>query len=152
MTDNAANTTSNSSTSTQDTDFTDHRRPLIRALRIGARSLLVFTILSLMGWGAVSGLPGIWGVLIGAAIGGGFVLLTALSVLVAADTSAATTGIIVLGGWLIKIVVFIAILALIRDLTFYDNIAMFVTVVTALVITLAAETWAVITTRVTYVG
>ncbi|MFI5504225.1 hypothetical membrane protein [Corynebacterium kutscheri] len=151
MTDNAANTTSNSSTSTQDTDFTDHRRPLVRALRIGARSLLVFTILSLMGWGAVSGLSGIWGVLIGAAIGGGFVLLTALSVLIAADTSAATTGIIVLGGWLIKIVVFIAILALIRDLTFYDNIAMFVTVVTALVITLAAETWAVITTRVTYI-
>lgn len=115
-------------------------------------SLVVITIVSLAAWGAARDLPGIWGVLIGAAIGGGFVLLTALSVLLTSNTSVSTTGAVVLGGWLVKIVVLIIILVLIRNLEFYDHVAFFVTVVLALVATLAAEVWAVITSKVTYIG
>ncbi|BAM27200.1 putative membrane protein [Corynebacterium ulcerans 0102] len=93
-----------------------------------------------------------WGVLLGASIGGGFVLLTALSVLATSNTSAATTGAIVLGGWLLKIVVLIIVLVGIRNLEFYDKYAFLVTLVLALVVVLACEVWGVITSKVTYVS
>lgn len=133
-------------------EFDDHRRPLLRAVRLGAWGLLVITIASLAAWGALRGLPGIWGVLIGAAIGGGFVLLTALSVLVTANSTPSTTMAVVLGAWLLKVVLLIIVLMLIRDLTFYDTMAMFITVVLALVVTLGTEVWGIITSKVTYVA
>lgn len=133
-------------------EFEDPRRPLQRAVRLGSIALLGFTVASLAGWGAMAGLPGIWGVLLGAAIGGGFVLLTALSVLVTSGSTPANTMAVVLGSWLLKIVVLLAVLLLIRDLTFYHKMAMFVTVVGALIITLGTEVWGIITARVTYVS
>ncbi|SDS18594.1 hypothetical protein SAMN04488539_1180 [Corynebacterium timonense] len=131
--------------------FDDPRAPLVRALRLGGWVLLALTIVSLMAWGATRGLPGLWAVIMGAAIGGGFVLLTALSVLVSSGTSPSTTMAIVLGGWLVKMVVLIIVLALIRDLQFYDHVAFGVTTILALVVVLAVEAWGVITTRVVYV-
>ena len=121
-------------------------------MRLGAIALVVITIASLAIWGGIAGLPGIWGVLIGAAIGGGFVLLTALSVLVTSGSTPSTTMAVVLGGWLIKIVVLILVLLLIRDLDFYHTMAMFVTVVLALLVVLGTEVWGVITSKVTYVS
>ncbi|QCB28242.1 hypothetical protein [Corynebacterium endometrii] len=135
-----------------ESEFDDPRRPLIRAVRLGAIALVVITIASLAIWGGLAGLPGIWGVLIGAAIGGGFVLLTALSVLVTSGSTPSTTMAVVLGGWLIKIVVLILVLLLIRDLDFYHTMAMFVTVVLALLVVLGTEVWGVITSKVTYVS
>ena len=61
-------------------DFDNPRRPLERAVNYGGWALVAITFLSLAMWGGAKGLPGIWGVLIGAALGGGFVLITALSV------------------------------------------------------------------------
>lgn len=132
-------------------EFDDHRRPLLRALKFGSVALIIISLMSLAIWGWLRDLPGIWGVLIGAAIGGGFVLLTALSVLMTSNTSASTTGAVVLGGWLLKIVVLIIVLAIIRNMEFYDSMALFVTVVLALVVTLGTEVWGVITSKVTYV-
>lgn len=133
-------------------EYDDPRRPLLRAVRFGTIALVVITIISLAVWGGTRDLPGIWGVLIGAAIGGGFVLLTAASVLFTSSTNPATTGAVVLGSWLLKIVVLIVVLALIRDLTFYDRTALMVTTVLALIVVLATEVWGVITARVTYVN
>ena len=99
-------------------EFDDHRRPLQRALKYGTIALIVLTLASLAIWGATRGLPGVWGVLIGAAIGGGFVLLTALSVLFTANSNVTTTGAVVLGGWLLKIVILLIVLALIKNMTF----------------------------------
>lgn len=133
-------------------EYDDPRRPLLRAVRFGTIALVVITIISLAVWGGMRDLPGIWGVLIGAAIGGGFVLLTAASVLFTSSTNPSTTGAVVLGSWLLKIVVLIIVLAVIRDLTFYDRTALLVTTVLALVVVLATEVWGVITARVTYVN
>ena len=135
----------------EQSQFDDHRRPLLRALKFGSVALIIISLMSLAIWGWLRDLPGIWGVLIGAAIGGGFVLLTALSVLLTANTSASTTGAVVLGGWLLKIVVLIIVLVLIRNEDFYDPMAFFVTVVLALVVTLGTEVYGVITSKVTYV-
>lgn len=133
-------------------DFDDPRRPLVRGLRLGGWVLFALTVISLMAWGAASGLPGLWAVLLGAAIGGGFVLLTAASVLATSGTSPSTTMAIVLGGWLVKMVVLIIVLMLIRDLHFYDHTAFGVTTIIALVVVLGAEAWGVITSRVGYIG
>ncbi|AGF72232.1 hypothetical protein A605_06130 [Corynebacterium halotolerans YIM 70093 = DSM 44683] len=131
-------------------EYDDPRRPLVRALRLGSVALVVIMIISLVIWGAWRDLPGIWGVVIGAAIGGGMVLLTALSVLLTANSTPSTTGAVVLGSWLLKIVVLVLVLALIRDLTFYNEAALMVTTVLALIVVLATEVWGVITARVTY--
>ena len=123
-----------------------------RAVRLGGLALLVITVASLAVWGGISGLPGIWGVLVGAAIGGGFVLFTALSVLLTANTTPANTMAVVLGGWLLKVIVLVMVLLVIRDMDFYDTLALFVTVMLALFATLGTEVWAVVTSRVTYVS
>lgn len=133
-------------------EFDDHRRPMVRAVRFGSMALAVVTVLSLVGWGWAKDLPGIWGVLLGAAIGGGFVLLTALSVLVTANSSPSTTMAVVLGGWLVKVVLLIIVLLAIRGMDFYDNVALFMTVILALIIVLGTEVWGIITSRVTYVS
>ncbi len=138
--------------STVTSDYDDPRRPLLRAVRFGSIALVAITIVSLAVWGATRDLPGIWGVLIGAAIGGGFVLMTAASVLFTSSTNVATTGAVVLGSWLLKIVVLIIVLAIIRDMEFYDRMALLVTLVLALIVVLATEVWGVITARVTYVS
>lgn len=132
-------------------DFDDPVLPLKRALRFGSIALVAITIISLAVWGCMRGMPGIWGVLVGAGIGGGFVLLTVLSVLAASKTSPTNTIIVVMGSWLIKLLVLIVILAVIRDMDFYDKMALFVTVVMALIATLGTEAWGVVSARVSYV-
>ncbi|APT93729.1 membrane protein [Corynebacterium phocae] len=124
----------------------------MRAVRYGSFALLIIAVASLALWGALRGLPGIWGVLIGAAIGGGFILMTALSVLVTANLDPASTMAVVLGGWLLKVVVLVGVLLVIKDMAFYDTVALFVTVVGALIATLGTEVWGIITARVTYVS
>ncbi len=132
--------------------YDDHRRPLQRAVKFGFIALVVITIISLAVWGGLRDLPGIWGVVIGAAIGGGFVLLTALSVLFTSGSNATTTGAVVLGSWLLKIIILIIVLAVIKDMEFYDSTALFVTVILALLVVLLTEVWGIITSKVTYIG
>lgn len=130
----------------------DQRQPLLRALKVGALALLVLTVVSLMGWGAARDLPGIWGALMGVAVGGGFVLATALSVLATSNSSPTTTMAVVLGGWLVKMGVLSIFLLWIRGFDFYDHTAFGFTTIASLVVALAAEAWGVITTRTTYLG
>ena len=131
--------------------YQDQRRPLLRALRFGTIALVALLIVSLMGWGAVSGVPGLWAVLMGVGIGGGFVLLTAISVLVTSKSTPTATMAVVLGGWLIKMVVIVLILLALRDATFYDSTAFGVTTIAALVVALGAEAMGVLSARTAYI-
>ena len=121
-------------------EFDDHRRPLQRAIRFGSLALLTVSVVSLSIWGWAAGIAGIWGV-----------LLTAISVLVTANTTPSTTGAVVLGSWLLKIVVLLGVLMVIRGMTFYDRWAFVVTTTLVLIAVLSVEVWSVITSRVTYV-
>nr|WP_231375752.1 hypothetical protein [Corynebacterium aquatimens] len=122
-----------------------------RALKLGALALAAVTIVSLIGWFAARGMPGLWGVVLGAGIGGGFVLLTVISVLLTSKTDPATTMTVVLGSWLVKVVVLLVVLLILRGMTFYDTLALGVTLIAALVVVLGSETWGVMTTRSRYV-
>lgn len=133
-------------------EYEDPQAPLKRALKLGGWALIALTVVSLAIWGGLRDLPGIWGVLLGSAIGGGFVLLTVVSVLLTSNTTPATTMTVVLGSWLVKLLVLMGLLAWLRTMTFYDTTAFAVTVIAALVVVLATEVWGIMTTRTLYVG
>ena len=130
----------------------DHRQPLIRALKVAGWALVVLTVVSLMAWGATRELPGIWAALMGVAVGGAFVLATTGSVLATSNSSPNTTMAVVLGGWLLKMGLLAIFLLWIRGFDFYDHRAFGVTTIAALVVALAAEAWGVLTTRTTYLN
>src|SRR5699024_3182668 len=132
--------------------FDDPRVPLQRALRLGSIALAIITVLSLAIWGGVRGLPGIWGVIIGAAIGGGFVLITPALVLFNAKSAPSITMSVVLCGWLLDVERYNGVMMIIRDLEFYDTMSMFITVVLAMIAVLGTEVWGIITSRVTYIS
>lgn len=121
------------------------------ALRYGALGLALLTVVSLVGWGAIDGMPGVWGALIGAAIGGFFVLTTAVVIVATARTNPQTTAVVLLGTWLLKFLVAILVVALIQDLDFYTDRSFVWTIVLALVVVLGCETWGVLKTRTPYV-
>ena len=107
--------------------YENQRRPLLRALRFGTLALLAV------------------------GIGGGFVLLTAISVLATSNSTPTTTMAVVLGGWLIKMVVIVLILLGLRNATFYDSTAFGVTTIAALVVALGAEAMGVLSVRTAYI-
>ena len=134
------------------TKVSDHRQPLIRALKVAGWALVALTVISLMAWGAARELPGIWAALMGVAVGGAFVLATAVSVLATSNSTPNTTMAVVLGGWLLKMGLLAIFLMWIRGFDFYDHRAFGVTTIAALVVALAAEAWGVLTTRTTYLN
>ncbi|MFE1597013.1 hypothetical protein [Nocardia sp. NPDC058705] len=125
--------------------------PLRAALRYGLIGLGVLVVASIAIAGAVAGTPGMWGALLGSAIGGGFILTTAVVVLLGAKLPPTTAGMVMLGGWVGKMFVGLLVIALLRQFDFYSRPALFFTVVGALVIVLGAETYGVVSQRVPYV-
>ncbi|WP_330183087.1 hypothetical protein OHB26_05155 [Nocardia sp. NBC_01503] len=122
--------------------------PLRAALRYGLMGLAVLVVVSAILSSIIAGMPGLWGALIGAAIGGGFILTTAASVLFSAKIESGLQGIVILGSWVGKIVLVLAIVAILKRFDFYSPVALFLTVVGALLIVLGAETYGLLRQRV----
>ncbi len=130
----------------------DQQWPLRRALRNGTIALAVIGIASLSLWGALRDLPGLYGALIGIAIGGGFMLATVMSVLFTSRTSPAMTMGVVLGSWLVKAAVLLLLMLWLKGQDFYDATALGVTVLLTLIAVLATETFAVTRAQRLFVG
>lgn len=131
--------------------YDDHSRPLRRGIRLGALALLVLALLSIAVWSFFKGMPGMWGAVLGSAIGGIFVLATALIVQATSKTSPTVTMAVVMGSWLLKIVVLFVIVNTLHRYSFYDRYALGVTILLALIVVLGTETWGIMTANVTYV-
>ncbi|MGW5388395.1 hypothetical protein [Nocardia sp. NPDC003963] len=125
--------------------------PLRAALRYGLVGLAVLTVLSVALGTALAGVAGLWGALLGAAIGGGFILTTAVVVLLGAKLPPTTAGFVMLASWVGKLLVALIVVAILQQFDFYDRLALFLTVVGALVIVLGAETYGVLRQKVPYV-
>ncbi|NUP26935.1 MAG: hypothetical protein HOQ44_09610 [Nocardia sp.] len=125
--------------------------PLRAALRYGLIGLVVLTVLSVAIATAFAGVAGLWGALLGAAIGGGFILTTAVVVLLGAKLPPTTAGLVMLISWVGKLLVALIVIAILQRFDFYDRVALFLTVVGALVIVLGAETYGVLRQKVPYV-
>ena len=121
------------------------------AVRYGAQGLLALAVGASIVSVFLAGTPGLWGALIGAAVGGGFILFTALGVLLTAKMPATTAGAVLLGTWLLKLVLASVVMASLEPLDFYNRYALVVTIVLALVIVLGAETYGVLSQRALYV-
>lgn len=124
---------------------------LRRAVRLGALGLVVLAVVGTAIGGLAAGLPGVWGALIGAAIGGGFILVTAVSVLLTARLPAITAAAVLLGGWLLKMAIALIVLGLLNPLDFYSRPTLVIVMVGALVLVLGAETWGVLGSKMLYV-
>ncbi|MEV6273610.1 hypothetical protein [Nocardia sp. NPDC051832] len=125
--------------------------PLKSALRYGLIGLAVLVVLAVAIATAAASTPGLWGALIGAAIGGGFILTTAAVVLFGAKLPPSTAGLIILVSWVGKLLVVLVVVAVLQQFDFYNRMALFLTVVGALLIVLGAETYGVLRQKVPYV-
>lgn len=128
-----------------------HTAGLRRAVVLGAVGLLALAVVSSVAWTLVDGTPGLWGALLGAGIGGAFVLTTAVVMVATAHAAPQTVAAIMLGTWLLKLVVAIGVVAVLDSFDFYSRPAFAVTIVAALIVVLAGETWAILKTRAPYV-
>lgn len=122
--------------------------PLRAALRYGIIGLIALVVISAILGSIFAGLPGLWGALLGAAIGGGFILTTAASVLLSARIESGLQGVVLLGSWVGKLLVAVIVVAVLRNFDFYSRPTLFLTVVGALVIVLGAETYGLLRHRV----
>lgn len=128
----------------------DARRPLRKAVLAGAIVLAVVTALA-AGLALPRGEAALWGVALGAVLGGLFSLLTAVTALVGVRAEADVLRLIVLGGWMLKACVGVGLFAVLVQLDFYDPEALVITLVATVVAVIGAEVWAVVSTPFTYV-
>lgn len=123
--------------------FDNPKTVFTRVLKLGA---ILISSIAVVG-GTVSffsaGLPGLFGALIGSAIALIFVSLTALSVLVGSRLSLGGFYGVVLGGWLLKMVLFIAAIAAINRLDGLNRVALFITLVASILGSLAVDAYVV---------
>lgn len=124
---------------------------MLNAVKWGSAALLALAVVGSGLAFLLAGIPGVWGALIGAALGGLFILATAGSILVGAKTSATNLAMIVLGGWLLKLIFLVVALAVLRNYYFYNRVALFAVVCGAVAVVLGSEVMAVLKTKVTYV-
>lgn len=129
----------------------DPTAPMRAAVRYGVFGLIALAVVSSVISVIVAGTPGLWGALIGAAVGGGFILFTALGVLLTSKMPAMTAGAVLLGTWLLKLILAIVVMGSLDSMDFYNRNALVLTIVFALVIVLGAETYGVLSTRALYI-
>lgn len=123
-------------------------RALVVGLRWGAIGLAVVTVLAVVLAGWLAGVPGIWGAVLGAGIGGGFLLTTTLVVIIGARLPATTAGLVMLVSWVGKVLVALIVVGVLRNFGFYDRFALFGTVVGVLLVTVGGETIGILRQRV----
>lgn len=121
------------------------------ALRYGIVGLGALAAFGIVIATVVAGMPGFWGALIGALLGGSFILTTALSIVATTKLPPATTGAVLLGGWVVKMILAIVVLGVIKNMDFYSKPALGLVVVGALLLVLGAEVYGVVRTKAPYV-
>lgn len=102
-----------------------HGQAVRAVFRTALRDVLVLlgalTVLGVAIGALVSGLPGVWGALLGVGVALLFSATTVWAMLRTVDASPSTTAGVVMGSWLVKMVVLIVILVVLRGMDFYDR-------------------------------
>ena len=129
----------------------DSLAPLKNGLRYGLLGLLALTLIGLVIWWPIAGLPGVWGVLIGAGVGGAFILLTVITIMATTNLSPSITMAAVMGSWFVKMVVVLVVMAVLANMDFYSKGALVSMLIGAIIAVLGSEVWGVLTTRTPYV-
>jgi hypothetical protein len=126
--------------------------PLRAVLRRALRELVVATVVigvvgTVVG-GVLDGLAGVLGALLGIGVGILFCGTTVASMLVTVHKPLTVLAAVILGAWLVKMIIIVAVLALIQDLDFYNRYV-FAAVLLALALTsIAIDVRAVVQGRI----
>jgi hypothetical protein len=125
--------------------------PMRRVLRTGAvAAAIALPAAALIGY-LLAGAPGAWGALIGMGLAVAFFGITVVVALLTARMDPTKLAMWVLGSWLVKMILLIAVLAPLREAGFYSKPALFVSLLVGTMGTLLLEARVVMTTRVPYV-
>jgi len=98
----------------------------------------------------VAGTNGLVSALIGAAIAFAFVSLTAVSIWFGGKLNLGAFYGIVLGGWILKMVVFLAVVAVLRHATFINGPTLFFTLVASIIGSLGIDSWVFLKARLPF--
>lgn len=132
--------------------------PVLRRILVygGFLALGIGVVGAIVG-GLVAGGPGLVSALVGTVMAVVFMGITAGSILLAnrfAGSEAAVGGFfaIVLGGWLVKFVVFLVIVVLIKDQSWVHPVVLFLSIIAGVVGSLIVDAVVVMKSRMTYVS
>ncbi|AXE54873.1 hypothetical protein [Aurantimicrobium sp. MWH-Uga1] len=100
----------------------------------------------------VAGPTAAWSAVIGAAMAGVFLGITALSILIAVRYDIVAFFAIVLGAWLLKFVAFIVAAISLRDQPWIDPTALFLSLIAGVIASLVVDVVVVMKTRMPYVS
>ncbi|QTE28757.1 hypothetical protein [Pengzhenrongella sicca] len=129
--------------------------PVDGVFRAALRGMLaLLAALTVLGVGvgyAVAGTPGVWGALIGVGLALVFSGTTVVSMLVTSGSSPTKMAAVVLGAWLGKFVVLIAVLAVLRGQDFYSRGVLAAVLIAGVIGSAALDLRAVNAGRVPYV-
>lgn len=132
--------------------FDNPKTVFTKVLRLGALLIGVIALLgSVIGFFS-AGLPGLLGALVGSGIALVFVSLTAFSVLFGGKFSLGGFYAVVLGGWLLKVVIFIATIAVIKQIDGLNRVAIFASLVASVLGSLAVDGYVVTKSRIPVVS
>jgi F0F1-type ATP synthase assembly protein I len=119
-----------------------------KALKLSALLVVsVAVICSIIGF-LVVGIDGLWTALIGSAIALVFTSLTVLSVLFGARLPLGGFYGLVLGGWLLKIVLFALLMAALQRMDFIHGPTLFFAIVLSVLGSLSIDSWVVLRSRI----
>jgi hypothetical protein len=99
-----------------------------------------------------AGTDGLWSALVGVGLAILFAAITAASMLVAIRFTLGAFFGIVMGAWLLKLVIFVALLVVLRDQPFVNDVVLFLALVVSIVGTLAVDALVVVRGRLSYVS
>lgn len=127
-----------------------------RVLRTALRDTAVFlTVLAVLGVGVgalAAGTAGVWGALVGTGIAGFFCATTVWSMLRSVGAGPAAMAGLVMGTWIAKIVVLVAVLAVLRGRDFYNPWVLLAVVAVGAIGSSLLDYRAVQKGRIPYVG
>lgn len=127
------------------------RVPMTAVLRWGSLGSLIAMVVAIVIGFLIAGMPGLWGGLLGIAIPVAFFTITVVVAVVTVRVRPEVFGAAILGSWLIKIVVLIAVLAVLSRADFYNRAIFFAAFVVGTVGYLVTEAIIVVRTRVPYI-
>ncbi|PRY69599.1 hypothetical protein B0I08_102276 [Glaciihabitans tibetensis] len=117
----------------------------------GLLAVLLIVVGGTIGY-LVDGTDGLASVLLGTAVAILFSAVTAISMIVAIKFEIVAFFGIVMGSWLLKMVLFIVALVLLRDQSFINDVALFISLVVAIIGTVAIDALVVTKSRMPYVS
>jgi len=106
----------------------------------------IAVVASILGW-ALAGINGLISALIGAAIAFAFVSLTALSVWLGGRLNLGGFYGVVLGGWILKVLIFLIIVGVLRHAEFINGPTLFFTLVASILGSLGIDSWVFLKAR-----